>query len=132
MTRGAKTIGARIVGVIPSEQMRVVSLKHRIVEGDFSKVDGQNIAVGVKMADDLGVRIGNRLRVTSNLGVMETFRVVAIFDMGVEQANESSVYVGLQAAQAMFRLGKDVTNLNIARHGYVQGQGNREPDSRRH
>lgn len=113
VTRGAKTIGARIVGVVPREQMRVVSLKNRIVEGDFSKVDEQNIAVGVKMADDLGVRIGNRLRVTSNLGVMETFRVAAIFDMGIEQANESSVYVGLQAAQAMFRIGKDVTNLNI-------------------
>lgn len=113
VTRGAKTVGARIVGVIPAEQMQVVSLKNRIVEGDFSKVDEQNIAVGVKMADDLGVRVGNRLRVTSNMGVTETFRVAAIFDMGVEQANESAVYMGLQAGQAMFKTGKDVTNLNI-------------------
>jgi lipoprotein-releasing system permease protein len=113
VTRGAKTIGARIVGVIPSEQMQVVSLKNRIVEGDFSKVDEQSIAVGVKMADDLGVRVGNRLRVISNLGVTETFIIVAIFDMGVEQANESTVYMGLQAGQTMFKIGKDVTNLNI-------------------
>ena len=113
VTRGAKTVGARIVGVIPAEQMQVVSLKNRIVEGDFSKVDEQNIAVGVKMADDLGVHVGTRLRVTSNTGVTETFRVAAIFDMGVEQANESAVYMGLQAGQAMFKIGKDVTNLNI-------------------
>lgn len=113
VTRGAKTMGARIVGVVPAEQMQVVSLKNRIVEGDFTKVDEQNIAVGVKMADDLGVRAGNRLRVTSNLGVTETFRIAAIFDMGVAQANESTVYMGLQAGQAMFKIGKDVTNLNI-------------------
>ncbi len=113
VTRGAKTVGARIVGVVPEQQTRVVSLKNRIVEGDFSEVDQQNIAIGTKMANDLGVRVGNRLRVTSNLGLTQTFRVAAIFDMGVEQANESSVYMGLGAAQAIFKLGKDVTGLNI-------------------
>ena len=113
VTRGAKTVGARIVGVVPNEQTQVVSLKNRIVEGDFSEVDQQNIAIGTKMANDLGVRVGNRLRVTSNLGLTQTFRIAAIFDMGVEQANESSVYMGLEAAQAIFKLGKDVTGLNI-------------------
>lgn len=111
--RGAKAMGARIVGVIPAEQVQVVSLKNRIVEGDFSKVDQQNVAIGTKMAADLGVRVGNRLRVTSNLGQTQTFRVAAIFDMGIQQANESSVYMGLSAAQAMFEIGRDVTVLNI-------------------
>lgn len=115
--RGAKTVGARIVGVIPAEQIRVVSLKNRIVEGDFSKVDQENTAIGVKMASDLGVKVGNRLRVISNLGVIHTFRVVAIFDLGVEEANQSTVYVGLPAAQAMFKIGRDVTNLNIRAKG---------------
>jgi len=113
VTRGAKTVGARIIGVVPSEQMSVVSLRNRIVEGDFLQVDQQNAAVGVKMASDLGVRVGNRIRLTSNQGVTQTFRIAAIFDLGVDQANESSAYVGLQAAQAMFKTGKDVTNLNV-------------------
>lgn len=120
--RGAKTVGARIVGVIPAEQMRVVSLKNRIVEGDFTKVDQENVAVGTKMANDLGVRVGNRLRVISNLGVTHTFRVAAIFDLGVEQANESTVYVGLPAAQAMFKIGRDVTNLSIRTKGMYEAK----------
>jgi len=113
ITRGAKTVGARIIGIIPAEQMKVVSLANRIVEGDFGQVDQQNAAIGVKMANDLGARVGNRLRITSNRGVTQTFRVAAIFDLGVEQANESSAYIGLQSAQAMFGIGKDVTTLNI-------------------
>lgn len=113
VTRGAMTVGARVIGVIPDEQIRVISLKNRIVEGDFTKVDAQNIAIGTKMADDLGVKVGNRLRVTSNLGVTESFRIAAIFDMGIEQINETAVYMGLEAAQAMFKLGKDVTNIHI-------------------
>jgi len=113
VTRGAKTVGARIVGVIPDEQARVVSLKNRIVEGDFFSVDEQNVAIGNKMATDLGVRPGSSVRVTSNQGVTQTYRVAAIFDFGVEQANESTVYVGLHSAQAMFKIGKDVTTLNV-------------------
>ncbi len=113
VTRGAKTIGARVIGIIPSEQVRVVSLKNRVVEGDFTKVDAQNAAIGTKMADDLGLKIGNRLRLTSNVGVTETFRIAAIFDMGIEQANQSAIYVGMEAAQAMFKIGKDTTNMNI-------------------
>lgn len=113
VTRGAKTIGARVIGIVPSEQLRVISLKNRVVEGDFTKVDAQNAAIGTKMADDLGLKIGNRLRLTSNVGVTETFRIAAIFDLGIEQANQSAIYIGIEAAQAMFKIGKDITNMNI-------------------
>ena len=111
--RGAKKVGAIILGVLPAKQIRVVSLKNRIVEGDFLKVDQQNAAIGVKMADDLGATLGSRIRVTSEEGVTQTFRVVCIFDLGFEQANKSWVYVGLSAAQALLKLGKNVTTINI-------------------
>lgn len=113
ITRGAKTIGARIVGIIPESQSEVVSVRKRIVEGDFMAVDEQNVAMGTKMANDLGVGTGSTVRITSNQGVTQTFRVAAILDFGIEAANESTVYTGLHSAQAMFRTGKDITTLNI-------------------
>lgn len=113
VTRGARTQGARIVGVVPGEQMQLISLKHRIVEGDFMDVDQESVAIGIKMADDLGVTLGNRLRITSDEGITESFKIVALFDLGIEQANESTIYMGLSAAQALFKLGKDVTNISI-------------------
>ncbi len=112
-TRGTKTIGARIIGVIPAKQMKVISLKNRIIEGDFTMVGQQNAAIGVKMADDLGAHVGSRIRLTSNQGITQTYRIAAIFDLGIEQANESTAYVGIQAAQAMFKTGRDVTTLSI-------------------
>ena len=112
-SRGAKKVGAIIDGVIPAQQVRVVSLRNRILEGDFSKVDQQNAAIGVKMADDLGAKIGSRIRVTSEEGITQTFRVVCIFDLGFEAANKSWVFVGLPAAQAILRMGKNVTTINI-------------------
>ncbi|MHB9038347.1 MAG: ABC transporter permease [Armatimonadota bacterium] len=117
VSRGAKNVGAIIIGVVPSEQIRVLSLQNRVVEGDFNNVDQQNAAIGVKLADDIGARLGSRIRLVSDQGVVQTFRVACIFDMGVDQANESWVYTGLPAAQAMFKMGKDVTTLNVRGKG---------------
>ena len=113
VARGAKNVGATIIGVIPEDQVRVISLENRIIAGDFTKVDQQNAAIGAKMADDLGVGLNDRIRVASNEGVLQSFRVACIFDLGIEQANESWVYVGLPAAQALLKLGKDVTTINV-------------------
>lgn len=113
VSRGAKSVGAVVIGVMPALQMKVLSLKKRIVEGDFAKIDQQNAAIGIKMAGDMAAELGSRIRVTSNEGVTQTFRVACIFDLGIEQANESWVYVGMPAAQAMFKIGKDVTTINV-------------------
>jgi lipoprotein-releasing system permease protein len=111
--RGAKSLGALIIGVVPEDQMRVTSMRSRVVEGDFDKVDQQNAAIGTKMAEDLGVGVGDRINIASNEAVVQTFRVACIFDLGMDQANESRVYVGLHAAQALLKMGKDVTTINV-------------------
>ncbi|MCE5314450.1 MAG: FtsX-like permease family protein [Armatimonadota bacterium] len=117
VSRGAKTVGAMIIGVVPSQQMKVMSLQNRVVEGDFNSVDSQNAAIGVKLADDIGAKLGSRIRLVSDQGIIQTFRVACLFDMGMDQANESWVYTGLSAAQAMFNIGKDVTTLNVRGRG---------------
>jgi len=112
-SRGAKNVGAVIIGVIPERQTEVISMDGRIISGDFAKVGQQNAAIGVKMARDLGANVGDRIRLASNQGVVQSFRIVCIFDLGMEQANEQFAYVGLSAAQAMLKLGKDVTTINV-------------------
>lgn len=111
--RGAKKVGAAVVGIVPSQELKVTSLRKHIVEGRFGQVDQKNAAIGVQMAQDLGAVIGTRIRITSDENVTQTFRVAAIFDLGIEQANKSTVYVGLSAAQAMFKIGKNVTTVNV-------------------
>lgn len=117
VSRGAKNVGAIIIGVVPSEQIKVLSLQNRVVEGDFNAVDSQNAAIGIKLADDIGAKLGSRIRLVSDQGIIQTFRVACLFDMGIDQANESWVYTGLPAAQAMFKIGKDVTTLNVRGKG---------------
>lgn len=111
--RGAKSVAAHIIGVNPADQMQVTSLRSRIICGDFTEVNSQNAAIGAKMAEELGVSIGDRIRVASMEGIVQTFRVASIFDLGMEQANETWVYMGLASAQGMLNMGKAVTNISV-------------------
>ena len=92
-------MGAHLIGVDPQDELAIPSFRNRIVEGDFAGIGQQNAAVGIKMADDMGLRLGSRIRVTSDEGETQTFRVAALFDLGLESVNESWVYIGLPAAQ---------------------------------
>lgn len=112
-SRGTKNVGALILGINPDQELQVPAFRNRIVQGDFSKVDHQNAAIGVKMAEDLGASIGSLIRVTSEQGVTQTFRVAALFDLGLEHANEAWFYCGLTAAQSLLKMGKDITTLNV-------------------
>ena len=55
VSRGAKNVGAHIMGVNAEDELAIPSFRSRIVEGDFAAVDQQNAAVGIKMADDMGL-----------------------------------------------------------------------------
>ncbi len=111
--RGAKNVSSVILGIVPTEHAKVASIRNRVIEGHLGKVDQLNAAIGIKMANDLGAHLGSRIRIISDEGAMRTFRVVCIFDMGLQQANSSLVYVGLKAAQALFKIGKDVTTISV-------------------
>jgi len=111
--RGAKKVGALIIGINPEEQNKVISMQGRILQGNFFQVDQQNAAIGVDMANDLSAEIGSRIRIASEEGIVQTFRVACIFDLGFEGANKSWVYLGLPAAQGMFKLGNDVTTISV-------------------
>jgi lipoprotein-releasing system permease protein len=111
--RGAKKLGVEIFGVNPNDEIKVTAMHNRAVEGDFMKIDQQNAAIGIRMADELGVQLGDRIRVASDEGVIQTFRIACIFDVGISHTNKSVVYVGLPAAQGLFKLGKDITTINV-------------------
>ena len=54
LSRGAKSVSSIIVGIVPSQHLKVESLDDRVVEGRMAMVDQLNAAIGIKMAADLG------------------------------------------------------------------------------
>ncbi|MCZ7681489.1 MAG: ABC transporter permease [Sandaracinaceae bacterium] len=88
------------------------------------------IVVGRLLADELGIALGDRVRVVSPLAGLDTsmfsgrpstprsgeFRVIGIFEAGFEEYDSRLVYVDLYAAQRLFDHGDSVTGVEIRLH----------------
>lgn len=99
-------------------------------EGAVPTEDLPGIVVGALLARNIGVGVGDRVRVVSPLAGLDTsmfsgsagtpqsaeFRVIGIFEAGFQEYDSRLVYVDLFAAQRLFDHGDTVTGVEISLH----------------
>ena len=109
--RGEAQQSIALLGVELDRYDRIVGLRSKVVSGVARLAPGEGI-VGRELADDLGVRVGDRFTVQTGL-VSESVRVTALVDLGVRDLNRRTVIVPLRAAQNLLGLPGGATNLDI-------------------
>ena len=113
--RGEASQAIALMGVDLDRYDRVVGLRSKVVSGSPRLLPGEAI-VGRELAQDLGVRVGDRLTVqTSGAGgsVSDAVRVTALVDLGVKDLNRRTVIVPLRAAQSLLALPGGATQLDL-------------------
>ena len=96
---------ARLIGIIP--------LDRKLVAGAMP-VQGPDALIGVKLAADLGLDVGDKLRLTTAEGVSEVYAVRGIFDLGNKDVNARWVVLPLRGAQTLLGLEGGVTELDLS------------------
>ena len=69
--------------------------------------------IGVQLADDLGVDLGDKLRVATATGGSLTLTIVGVVDLGSRGANQRNVYVLLSTAQNLLDLIGGVSSIDL-------------------
>src|SRR5512134_2669190 len=64
-------------------------------------VDAEDIIVGTELATELGVSVGDKLRIVPNVGEGATLTISGIIDLGNKGANQRNTYVALHTAQGL-------------------------------
>lgn len=95
---------ARLGAIIPFER--------KLVAGTMN-LQGVDVMIGVKLASDLGLGVGDKLRLTTAEGAAEVFTVRGIFDLGNEGVNERWVVLPLRGAQMLLGLEGGVTEIDL-------------------
>ncbi len=104
-----------LMGVDLDRYDRVVGLRSKVVSGSARLAPGEAV-IGRELAQDLGVRVGDRLTVqTGSVSgtVSDSVRVTALVDLGVKDLNRRTVIVPLRAAQSLLALPGGVTQLDL-------------------
>jgi lipoprotein-releasing system permease protein len=110
--RGEGSRAVAIVGVELERYDRIAALSDKLVEGVPRLGPGEAI-VGRELADDLGVRLGDRFSLSLGRDTVESVRAVAIFDVGVRDVNRRNVYVPLRTAQSLLGIPGGATQLDL-------------------
>ena len=101
-----------IRGVNAESFVAIIDLRRHIVEGTFDVASGR-VVIGSSLADDLGIRVGDRIRVTSTEGVEDVVTIAGVFTVGNEALDKSWVVTSLTHAQSLFALPGGATSIEL-------------------
>ncbi len=110
--RGNASKSVALMGVDAAEYARIIDVPGHIVAGRYS-LSGTETVIGSELADDLGLGVGDKLRVQTAEGQSELFTVRGIFDLGNRDVNRRWVLVSLRSAQTLLDLVGGVSNIEI-------------------
>ncbi|MEB0060069.1 MULTISPECIES: ABC transporter permease [unclassified Variovorax] len=115
VVRGSTTRAITLTGIEPALYFRIVDLGEKIVRGS-TRLLGTDILIGTELASDLGVGVGDKLRVTTGAGdavASSTLTICGVFDLGNKGANQRSTFVALRTAQSLLGLPGGVSSLEV-------------------
>jgi lipoprotein-releasing system permease protein len=113
-TQGAANRPIVVYGVDPDRFDRVIPVGSRLVRGSY-RLEGAETVIGRQLADDLGVDVGDKLRVTTPEGTDTLLTIRGLFDLGNQQVNERWVVVPLRTGQTLLGLpgGANVVHVKV-------------------
>jgi lipoprotein-releasing system permease protein len=115
--------GALVRGLRAEDFLARPILRDGLVIGDLERYrDGEGIVIGIRMANRLGISVGDSLTLISPNGTvtafgtvprMKAYPVVGIFDVGMFEFDNTYVYMPLESAQSFFRTGDSVGSVEV-------------------
>ncbi len=115
--------GVLVRGIRGADFAKLGSIANNIKQGTLDGFDqGQGIAIGRRLADQLSLQVGDNLTLVSPRGAVtpmgttpriKPYRVVAIFEIGMSEYDAAFVFMPLREAQAYFNRAGDVTAIEV-------------------
>jgi lipoprotein-releasing system permease protein len=121
ISRGGRSSGSLVEGIIPEQERRVSDLLSNVTLGSAAALDPQPrggddqarppIVIGHDLADTIDAKVGSTVLITSPQGELtpfgllpkfQYFRVVGIFHTGFYQYDSSMAFTSLADAQRLF------------------------------
>jgi lipoprotein-releasing system permease protein len=113
VSRGGRRLGVAVYGAVPEALDAVNNVTKYVFAGRYLGLGAEEIVVTYKLAEDLGIGLGDRVRLTSSEGNSESFLIAGLYDTGQDQAFGSRVYITLRAAQSLFATGTGVSSVFV-------------------
>jgi len=115
--------GVVVRGMLGADVMKLSQIANNIKQGTLDGFDnGQGLAIGRRLAEQLSVRAGDNLTLVSPRGAVtpmgttpriKAYKIAAVFEIGMSEYDSAFVFMPLAEAQAYFNRAGDVTAIEI-------------------
>jgi lipoprotein-releasing system permease protein len=115
--------GVLVRGIRAADLTRLGSIANNIRQGTLEGFDqGQGLAIGRRLADNLSVRAGDNITLVAPRGAVtpmgttpriKTYKVAAVFEIGMSEYDGAIVFMPLPEAQLYFNRAGDVTAIEV-------------------
>jgi lipoprotein-releasing system permease protein len=110
--RGRASKSVALVGVDPDRYRRIVKMDSYMTRGAF-QVEGTGAIIGIELAKDLGVGVGDKLFLRAAGGRDELLHITGLFDIGNKDLNRRWVFTTMKLAQSLLDLPGGVSNIDV-------------------
>jgi lipoprotein-releasing system permease protein len=110
--RGEALQSAALVGIDAVRYQRIIPIQKNIVAGAF-RIGAGDAVIGKQMASDLGMGVGDTLRLDGGQGREAVVNVAGIFELGVRELDARYVYLDMKQAQALLDLAGAATVIDL-------------------
>jgi lipoprotein-releasing system permease protein len=115
--------GVVVRGMRGADLMKLTQVSNNIKQGTLEGFDdGQGIAIGSRLAEQLSVRAGDNLTLVAPRGAVtpmgttpriKAYKIAAVFEIGMSEYDSAFIFMPLTEAQAYFNRSGDVTAIEI-------------------
>ncbi len=106
--RGVARASVNLLGIDPERYQRIIPIAPDLVAGRFL-VDADHAVIGKELAEDLGIEIGDKLRLDAGEGRETIVDVAGIFEKEVRELDARYVFLSLKQVQTLLDLPGGVT-----------------------
>src|SRR3954467_9014445 len=115
--------GGLVRGIRSADLDNLTSIAKNIKQGTLEGFDdGQGVAIGRRLADQLSIRAGDNITLVAPRGAgtpmgttprIKVYKVAAVFEIGMSEYDAAFVFMPLPEAQLYFNRSGDVTAIEV-------------------
>lgn len=110
--RGQSRAPVAVTGVEADKVSVIADLDRRLVSGS-TVLSNANVILGKRLADELGIGVGQVVRLQSDRNVERALVIAGIFEIGVEALDARAAFVSTATARTLFDLPQGLSRVEI-------------------
>lgn len=112
VVQGQSRAPVAVTGVEPERVSAIADISGNLVAGE-ARLTNSTVIIGVRLADELGIGVGQIINLQSDRDVDRSLVVAGLFSLGVDALDARAAFVSIAAARSLFDLEQGISRIEI-------------------